>query len=385
VDYFLTASRYGWFQGWGYDGFQSLTLGPVEIQDSYSSLAMIQASNGTIRFDGRPMGEDGAAAPPTEYARVCNAYESSFFYIPGTDTCLRVGGAIIAEEQLYSVSYRMANSIFGQPNAFAIPKGALLPGPGYTPTALQYGNPTGAPISTFQSVGRIELDARTATEFGALRTFLRVESVYGTEGNAATGSLSGGANFSGGNYNNNTAFFATARETAILNKGFMQFAGLTAGRAQSFFDFYADAINFEMLRGSNATTGLFAYTHVFADGFSGTFSIEDSTSRRDYIGSTLGSFDFGSAVGLPGFGTAYASVPGGARIPELVANLRWDQDWGAVQISGAAHQLRTSLYSKDALSVNPVAYAYPLAASEDFGFAVQLGARFARGRAARLA
>lgn len=27
VDYFLSANRYGWFQGWGYDGFQSLELG----------------------------------------------------------------------------------------------------------------------------------------------------------------------------------------------------------------------------------------------------------------------------------------------------------------------------------------------------------------------
>lgn len=27
VDYYLATNRYGWFQGWGYDGFQSLTLG----------------------------------------------------------------------------------------------------------------------------------------------------------------------------------------------------------------------------------------------------------------------------------------------------------------------------------------------------------------------
>ena len=36
-------------------------LGPVEVQDSLRSLNMIQASDGTIRFDGRPMGEDGTA------------------------------------------------------------------------------------------------------------------------------------------------------------------------------------------------------------------------------------------------------------------------------------------------------------------------------------
>src|SRR5215216_6947167 len=31
-------------------------------------------------------------AAPVEYVRVCTAYGAGFFYIPGTDTCLRVGG-----------------------------------------------------------------------------------------------------------------------------------------------------------------------------------------------------------------------------------------------------------------------------------------------------
>jgi hypothetical protein len=35
-------------------------LGPVGIQDSHSSLSMIQAFDGTIRVDLRSMGEDGA-------------------------------------------------------------------------------------------------------------------------------------------------------------------------------------------------------------------------------------------------------------------------------------------------------------------------------------
>ena len=34
-------------------------LGPVEIQDSHESLGVIQARDGTIRFERRPMGEDG--------------------------------------------------------------------------------------------------------------------------------------------------------------------------------------------------------------------------------------------------------------------------------------------------------------------------------------
>ena len=39
----------------------AIALGPVGIQDSHSSLSMIQAFDGTIRIDRRSMGEDGAA------------------------------------------------------------------------------------------------------------------------------------------------------------------------------------------------------------------------------------------------------------------------------------------------------------------------------------
>ena len=36
-------------------------------------------------------------AVPIEYVRVCTAYGAGFFYIPGTDTCLRVSGRARAE------------------------------------------------------------------------------------------------------------------------------------------------------------------------------------------------------------------------------------------------------------------------------------------------
>ena len=325
-------------------------------------------------------------AAPIEYVRICDAYGSGFFYIPGTDTCLRVGGLVMGEYRAFSVSYRMASTIAGQPNGPT----AMLPaivkagGAGFVPTPNQYGNPTGGSDTGFVGLGRVELDARTATPYGALRTFLRLESQFGSESNAATGSMSGSANFGGADYNNNKVFYATARETTILNKAFIQFAGLTAGRTRSFFDFYADELNWEVLRGSRATVMGLAYTYTFGSGFSGTLSIEDNASRRDYIGSTIGNFNFGAAtLGIPGvgFGTTYSGIPGGSRVPEIVGNLRWDQGWGSLQLSGAAHQLRTSLYDTPAVAVTPTglappAYAFPVATSQDYGFALQLGTQF---------
>ena len=63
-----------------------------------------------------------------------------------------------------------------------------------------------------------------------------------------------------------------AKEVTYLNKAFIQFAGITAGRVQSFFDFYADAINYEGLRGSNQTAWALAYTATFGGGFSASLS-----------------------------------------------------------------------------------------------------------------
>ena len=40
-----------------------------------------------------------AAEPePMEYVRVCDAYGTGFFYIPGTETCLKIGGSLRAEK-----------------------------------------------------------------------------------------------------------------------------------------------------------------------------------------------------------------------------------------------------------------------------------------------
>src|SRR6478609_7688955 len=89
-------------------------------------------------------------AAPVEYVRVCSTYGAGFFYIPGTETCLRVGGRV------------RADYIYVEPDDRA-------------------DDATG-----FRTRGRIQLDARTATAYGLLRTFVRFEmtrntGVYGND------------------------------------------------------------------------------------------------------------------------------------------------------------------------------------------------------------
>ncbi|WP_204306943.1 porin, partial [Klebsiella aerogenes] len=70
------------------------------------------------------------------------AYGAGFFYIPGTDTCLRVGGRSRFEA-------------------------------GYIPNPNR--NQSQGDSSQFRGLARLNVDARTQTGYGTLRAFLRLE------------------------------------------------------------------------------------------------------------------------------------------------------------------------------------------------------------------
>ncbi len=211
-------------------------------------------------------------AAPVEYVRVCSAFGAGFFYIPGTDTCLRIGGRVRAE---YTFGERW-NA--GQDS---------------------YGT---------RARGRIYIDARNQTAYGTLRTFVRYDVTTST-GSYRYGGTNAGANrFSGVNG-------VTDSSAMSLDKAFVQFGPITAGKAQSFYDFYANDFGFSVLRTSDRSPNLLAYTATFGGGFSATISLEDpkTTGRRP---STFAAYQ----------GTTY---------PDVVASLRVEQGWGAAQLSGA--------------------------------------------------
>src|SRR5208337_2611204 len=323
---------------------------------------------------------------PIEYVRICDAYGAGFFFIPGTDTCLRVGGLVLGEERGFDPQYSIGGTSFYGNGSLPTHAAGIFPGGlaglGFVPSVTQYTNARSRDATSFNALGRVELDSRSQSPYGTVRAFLRVDSYFGSGGNSATGALqSSGFN----NTFNNTAGSSSSRYTTILNKAFIQFAGLTAGYAQSMFDFYADAYNYNNLRGSNATIALLAYTATFGDGFSATLSAEDQASRRAAIGSTVA----GTATAAGGIlpvtingitATSFQAQPAGSRVPDIVGNLRVDQSWGAAQLTAAAHQNDASLFGAGALTTPPAtvapstpAYAFPALTSNSYGFAVQGG------------
>ncbi|ACK49705.1 porin [Methylocella silvestris BL2] len=340
-------------------------------------------------------------AAPIEYVRICDTYGSGFFYIPGTDTCLKVGGLVLGEIRSYDAGYSISPlGATGTASGLGVPglSAASAVNPfttaptagstirtgaggatafGYVPSSTQYANARTRDSYGWASLGRIELDARTGTPWGTLRSFIRVDSFVGT-GQANTGSIQTSSSFTTGNYTN--VVNSAVRETTIVSKAFIQFAGLTAGRAQSMFDFYANAYNYQNISGSNATTQLLAYTYSFGGGFSSTLSVEDVSARQAGVGSTVtGTVSTGPGLGaggaaVAGFGgiagTTFTGNPAGMRLPDIVGNVRVDQPWGAAQLSAAGHQVRASLFSSTA---GAGTYGFPAATDNAYGWAIQGG------------
>jgi len=255
-------------------------------------------------------------AAPVEYVRVCSAYGAGFFYIPGTDTCLRIAGRALFE---YNIEKQ------------------------YTKNS----DPTG-----FRSLGRLQLDSRTQTAYGTLRAFVRLEIARRTgEFISGTQQRRGEAEIATG-----FDFFGRAQNHIYLDKAFIQFAGITAGRATSFFDFYSNDLNWFGITGSDrGATNLLAYTASFGSGFSATLSMEDPQERRYPIVTNLGGntlvaganlFSVAAPVvvlvdpltGLP-IPNAVVGQQQRNRMPDVVGALRVDQGWGSAQLSGAVHQI----------------------------------------------
>jgi hypothetical protein len=258
-------------------------------------------------------------AAPVEYVRVCDWTGVGYFYIPGTDTCLNISGFIRAEYAFINNSRTFIPAGTGAGSGGTVIPGRLRDSSG------------------FFVRGRLSADARTQTAYGTLRTYVRYQ-INRTDGNYAGG---GGSLVSSGT------------NSATLDKGFIQFAGITAGRVQSFFDFYADNYNYEGIANSDENANVFAYTYNAAGGFSATLALEDHNERNDGIGN----------IGGGRFATPSTVAYGGETIPDIIGQLNVTQAWGQAQLSAAYHQ------------VNTVAGA-GLAHKDDDGFAIQGGVQF---------
>ena len=231
-----------------------------------------------------------------EYVKVCSLYGAGFYYIPGTDTCLKIGG------------FLRVDTSFNSSGTYAVP---FFQGAGLTNLRNK---------DYFQGRVRanLNMDTRTATEYGVVRTFVNTQFQWSD----ASDGIAGG---------NNEVDFA-----------FIQFAGFTIGKAVSQFEtqwvLSHPSISSGFTGGSDTKTGIpqLAYTASFGNGISATLSAETGRPYR-----VAGIYDGNDAIGVPGI-TAYSNSNAGQQIPDFVGNLRLDQAWGSLHFAGAVHHVSAS-------------------------------------------
>jgi len=55
---------------------------------------LLGSAAGLVAVAGAQAADLPVKAKPVEYVKVCSLYGAGFFYIPGTDTCIKLGGAV---------------------------------------------------------------------------------------------------------------------------------------------------------------------------------------------------------------------------------------------------------------------------------------------------
>jgi hypothetical protein len=281
---------------------------------------VLGSAAGLLAMGGAQAADLPVKAKAVEYVKVCSLYGAGFFYIPGTDTCIKFGGYL-------RVDTTFNGSIYGQPAW----NGDL----GQQNRYRDY----------FASRSRMALtvDTRTATEYGVVRTFGQGDFQFTTLG---------GSTF---NPNSINSTFPVAGANLLDGPGggyvavemvFIQFAGFTFGKSASAYATpwhgYPGNINSYLLGGHDTVTGVnnIQYTAQFGNGVSATIGLDDPTVFNRTAVWNLGASGAGivptTATGLSG--NAYAGV----HAPDIVGNIRVDQAWGLFQISAAAHEVSGS-------------------------------------------
>jgi hypothetical protein len=283
---------------------------------------ILSSAAGLMALSGGALAADlPVKAKAVEYVRICSLYGAGFFYIPGTDTCIKIGGYLRADTTFNGGAHGTPawNGDLGQGNRFR---------------------------DYFVSRSRMALtiDTRTATEYGVVRTFGQGDFQFNNVGGSTS----------------NPAALSTFSANLLSTPGggyvaveyvFIQFAGFTFGKSASAYatpwQGFPGNINSNLLGGQNTDTGVnnIQYTAELGNGVSLSIGLDDPTVWNR---TSVYNLSIPSAIGANGTGSnAYA----GTHMPEVVGRLRVDQAWGLFQVSGALHEVSGSYNTLGAGSV----------------------------------
>jgi hypothetical protein len=258
-------------------------------------------------------------APPIQYVSICTLYGDGYYYVPGSDTCIKLGGYIAAD-----MGWNVA--------------GARTPAYSGTQGAQDR---TVSQMSTRFRVS-IAMDIRTQTQYGTLRT---LTSLYWQN-------------------ENQTESFNVAR--ALL-----QWAGFTFGRAESFSDTWSivEPWNLETPQAASDTSAngvnTAAYTFDLSNGLTLTVGADERRTRA------LTNLSVNSVLKV---GSEATDFHAGEQYPDPFLSLRTDQTWGYAVLSGGIHDVNATSYTQSGTAASLATSGVPGYSCTAAGFAGGVGA-----------
>lgn len=261
-----------------------------------SSAALLTAATGARAADAVVVAEP----EPVEYVRVCDVFGEGFFYIPGTETCLRISGYI---------RYRIGAT--NDDGLILDADGNVIGGdtPNFNGFAGEGWNK--------QTRARVNIDARSETEWGTLQAFIRLQANWGQA-------------------DDDDNPFADGPVAA--DQAWLQIGGLRMGYTNSA---YAETI-FGITNGGSFSDGALWY----------------SDQERHLI-----QYNFGGETGpFAVISLEDDALAGDGYIPDVVGVIGYQSGWGAVWARAAYDNSRTD-FPEDISGV------------EDSGFGAQLAAQ----------
>jgi Porin subfamily len=287
-------------------------------------------------------------AKAVEYVRICSLYGAGFFYIPGTDTCVKLGGYLRVD---LTVHGGFSNQPFWNGDAAVQDRFA----------------------NEYQVYSRLALtvDTRTATEYGVVRTFGQLDvngANIGAANSINVGSSIDPSGISGQSFSTNVAGIVYPEFL------FIQWGGLIVGKSASAYNtpwhgFPGNNTAF-LVGGYDSVVGInnAQYTWEFGNGVSAAIGVDESgavsNNRTQLYNATLignpgGPGTPATSVTTAGIVPTFANISSGIAFtgaanpflaamgtsysggfaPDFVGRVRVDQAWGMFQFSAAAHDV----------------------------------------------
>lgn len=219
-----------------------------------------------------------AEPEPMEYVRICDTYGEGFYYIPGTETCLRVGGY---------VRYDIGVGSLGLQD--------VIDRKDFAAGILRFND-------TYYKNARaaVEVDARSETELGTLRGYFQINFDY-SAAKVDFDDVDGDGEVDG---------FSDTEQSIEIEHAYIELGGFRIGKTDSLFSTftdYADAvINDDLVPYGPFGTSQIVYTFNASNGFTAAVGLEE--------GADIYQLD--------------------SYVPHIVAGAGYTADWGGVTVVG---------------------------------------------------